>query len=227
MIDNAQNTVPQIPQSIVLGGTTYNVDSTPELKEFLASVAKVEKHKVHTKFAELQKKVEELTVQGIPPSLNIQEIVDALKGSIETVIDTKFTEMQGALKPVIDKTEADAKQAIENYREKLLKDNEGACIPELVKGSTKEELDRTLAESKTIYQQYGLKPASTAPPAPANVPAVPDVPAPQRPTAPPAAPAHPARAFSSQLENVKNLSPEEFAKKRESLLGELQAEVNN
>lgn len=234
-----------IPESITINGVTYAIKDTPELQQFIQEVAKVEKSKLYTQFENLKAQIANLgKVRVTGNSLDVDTIVEKLKGTFVTKED--FQEMlPGVLKevvqPVLTATEQNRKNGLEQYREKLIGENIATCIPELVKGETKEELDASLKESIRIRAAYPtpstaaidpnkhvtdpliqkqaqemvgqpLTPTPQAAPAPTAAPT----------SAPPAAPRRPSPEVSGP-QNVKQMPMNEFEKQREALKQQLEA----
>ena len=234
-----------IPESITLNGVTYTVKDTPELQQFIQEVAKVEKSKLYTQFENLKSQIANLgKVRVTGGNLDVDAIVEKLKGTFVTKED--FQEMlPGVLKevvqPVLTATEQNRKNELEQYREKLISENIATCIPELVKGETKEELDASLKESIRIRAAYptpstaGIDPTKhvTDPliqkqaqemgeqpltPTPQTAP----VPTAAQTPVPPAAPRRPSPEVSGP-QNVKQMPMSEFEKQRETLKQQLEA----
>lgn len=236
-----------IPESITINGVTYTVKDTPELQQFIQEVAKVEKSKLYTQFENLKSQIANLGKVRVTGNLDVDTIVEKLKGTFVTKED--FQEMlPGVLKevvqPVLTATEQNRQDELKQYREKIISENIATCIPELVKGETKEELDASLQESiriRTSYptpstahidltkpvkdplvekqmQEYGEQPQFTPTPrggAPTQQPAAP---APMPPTTP--------RRTSPEVsgpQNVKQMPMSEFEKQREALKQQLEA----
>lgn len=236
-----------IPESITLNGVTYTVKDTPELQQFIQEVAKVEKSKLYTQFENLKSQIANLGKVKVTGNLDVDTIVEKLKGTFVTKED--FQEMlPGVLKevvqPVLTATEQNRQDELRQYREKIISENIATCIPELVKGETKEELDASLKESiriRTSYptpstahidptkpvkdpliekqmQEYGGQPQFT--PTPRGAAPV------QQPAAPaPVPPATPRRTSPevSGPQNVKQMPMNEFEKQREVLRQQLEA----
>lgn len=235
-----------IPESITIGGVTYAVKDTPELQQFIQEVAKVEKSKLYTQFENLKSQIANLgRVRPVGSSLDVDTIVEKLKGTFVTKED--FQEMlPGVLKevvqPVLTATEQNRKNELEQYREKIISENIATCIPELVKGETKEELDASLKESIRIRTAYPTP--STAAIDPTKHVTDPliqkqfeemrsqptQTPTPQTaPTStaastsmPPAAPRRPSPEVSGP-QNVKQMPMSEFEKQRDALKQQLEA----
>ena len=234
-----------IPESITINGVTYAIKDTPELQQFIQEVAKVEKSKLYTQFENLKAQIANLgKVRVTGNSLDVDTIVEKLKGTFVTKED--FQEMlPGVLKevvqPVLTATEQNRKNELEQYREKLIGENIATCIPELVKGETKEELDASLQESIRLRASYPTPSTahidSTKPvtdpliqkqaqemggrpltPTPQAAPAPTAAPTPL----PPAAPRRPSPEVSGP-QNVKQMPMNEFEKQREALKQQLEA----
>lgn len=234
-----------IPESITINGVTYTVKDTPELQQFIQEVAKVEKSKLYTQFENLKSQIANLgKVRVTGGNLDVDTIVEKLKGTFVTKED--FQEMlPGVLKevvqPVLTATEQNRKNELEQYREKLISENIATCIPELVKGETKEELDASLQESIRIRAAYptpstaGIDPTKHVidpliqkqaqemggrplTPTPQAAPAPTAAPTP----VPPAAPRRPSPEVSGP-QNVKQMPMSEFEKQRETLRQQLEA----
>lgn len=234
-----------IPESITINGVTYAIKDTPELQQFIQEVAKVEKSKLYTQFENLKAQIANLgRVRVTGNSLDVDTIVEKLKGTFVTKED--FQEMlPGVLKevvqPVLTATEQNRKNELEQYREKLIGENIATCIPELVKGETKEELDASLKESIRIRAAYPTPSTAAIDPNKhvtdpliqkqaqemGGQPLTPTPQAAPAPTAaptplPPAAPRRPSPEVSGP-QNVKQMPMNEFEKQREALKQQLEA----
>ena len=251
---NEEQTV-GIPESITIGGVTYSVKDTPELQSFIQAVSKVEKTKLYSQFEALRTEISNLKgvqVETSPATgaLNIEELLSKLEGKFVTREDLKQNlsdVVKEVVQPVLDATQRNMQNELDAYRQKLITENAGTCIPELVKGNSREELDASLAESIRLRAAYpspvavpgaqgpvkdpllaaqaqqmnnGGTPQNTPTPGVATTPAAP---APQAPQAPmPAVPHRPSPDAGSTTAGVKTMSMEEFAGKRNALLAELQ-----
>ena len=240
-----------IPESITINGVTYSVKDTPELQQFIQNVAKVEKTKLYTQIESLKNQINSLgNVQVVggeqETRVDVDSIVEALKGVFVTKDDFNqqlpqvLTEV---VSPLLSATEQNRKDELTQYREKLIGENMATCIPELVKGNTKEELDASLKESIRLRSAYPTPDALrndqlNNPSSPVKdplleaqrkemeQPAFTPTPQPAVPT--PAAPAIPAVPSRPSPEvnggtNVKQMSMSEFSKRRESLKAELES----
>lgn len=233
-----------IPESITINGVTYTVKDTPELQQFIQEVAKVEKSKLYTQFENLKSQIANLgKVQIDRNNLEVDTIVEKLKGTFVTKED--FQEMlPGVLKevvqPVLTATEQNRQNELAQYRENLISKHIAECIPELVKGDTKEELDASLQESirlRAAYptpstahidptkhitdpliqkqsQEMGASQTQTPTPQTAPTPALPPM--------PPAVPRRTSPEVSGP-QNVRQMPMSEFEKQRDSLREQLEA----
>lgn len=238
-----------IPESITINGVTYTVKETPELQKFIQEVAKVEKSKLYTQFENLKTQIANLgKVQVIGgKDFDTDSLVEKLKGTFVTKEDFKEI-LPGIVKevvqPVLTATEQNRQDELNAYREKLISENIATCIPELVKGETKEELDKSLQESIRIRASYPTPSTASIPSGqhvtdpliqrqaqemgnykPQSIP-TPQASAPiaqpvQMPT-PPAAPRRPSPEVSGPA-NVKQMPMSEFAKQRDNLKAQLEA----
>jgi len=226
-----------IPESITLGGVTYSVKDTPEIQQFIQAVSRVEKTKLYSQMDSLKQQIAQLgNVQIQPNDTQTQALIESLKGIFATKEDMKVS-LEGVVKevvqPLLSRSEEAHKNELAMYREQLIKQNEATCIPDLVKGNTKEELDASLQESIRLRAAY---PAPVGTPTtqavPANPPAAPQqtqtpapqTPAPQQPAIP-TPPPFPQRQMPevTGAPNVKSMSMEEFAKQRENLQHQLES----
>lgn len=147
-----------IPESITIKGVTYSVKDTPELQAFIQEVAKVEKSKLYTQYENLKHQINNLSKVKVEGSgFDIDTMVEKLRGTFVTKEDFKEI-LPGVLKevvqPVLTATEQNRQDELKQYREQLIQANLDTCIPELVKGETKEELDASLQESIRIRTSY-------------------------------------------------------------------------
>lgn len=244
-----QNT-PSIPESITINGVTYLVKETPELQQFIQSVAKVEKSKLYSQMENLKTQIQNLGNVEITPEhkteFDVNALVEQLKGTFVTADSLKETlsnTIKEVVQPVLDATHRSEQNELATYREKLINENAATCIPELVKGNTKEELDAALKESirlRSAYpapgtqtpqyngdpnlqkqaeqQQFKAQPTPTPAATPAPQPQNPN-PTPQAP----AAPRFPAPDASQQGSSPRQMSMAEFAKQRDALKANLEA----
>lgn len=246
---NPQNT-PSIPESITINGVTYLVKETPELQQFIQSIAKVEKSKLYSQMEALKTQIQNLGNVEITPDksteFDVNSLVEKLKDTFVTSDSLKETlsnTIKEVVQPVLDATHRNEQNELKEYREKLINENAATCIPELVKGNTKDELDAALKESirlRSAYpapgtqtpqyngdpnlqkqieqQQFQAQPTPTPASTPAPQPQNPN-PAPQAP----AAPRFPAPDAYQQGNSPRQMSMAEFAKQRDALRANLEA----
>lgn len=219
----------ELPVSITLGGVTYTVKDNPELQKFIQEVSKVEKSKLYSKFASLKTELDQLkNVKVFDASEKLHEdFLKELHGTFMTKDDLR-EQLPGILKdvvqPILQATENSRLDELKQYRENLIRQNEGTCIPELVKGDTKEELDKALAESIRLRSNY---PTPVAVPKPERITdpllvaqARQNVPAAPKPEPVPVVPNRPSMDANNGS-NVKNMSMDEFTKNRDNLEAQL------
>lgn len=145
-----------IPESITIGDTVYNVKDTPALQQLIQAVSKVEKTKLYSRYDDLKKQVDNLQNVKVEPS-DTASLLDSLKGVVLTKEDLQeylpkaITEV---VQPLLQATARQNKESLDAYRDKLIKDNLATCIPDLVIGNTKEELDAALAKSIELRAKY-------------------------------------------------------------------------
>ena len=246
---DTKNTV-SIPESITINGVTYVVKDTPELQQFIQTIAKVEKNKLYSQFETLKEQIAKLgnvQVVGGEKEIDIDSIVEKLKGTFVTKEDLSETlkgTVEEVVRPVLQATQKRQEDELQQYRQKLINDNIATCIPELVQGKTKEELDAALKHSIELRASYPTP--STAhidPTKPVHDPLVQEQlnqlngggtptppPATTAPTAapmPPAAPRRPSPEAGEGGSNVKKMSMKEFAEQRGNLLRNLEATFGN
>lgn len=188
---------PVIPVEVPIAGTPVEPPAAPEAPKApetdqIAKARKEEKDKLYPKIKDLEKENTELK------DLNKGLVADVarLKSELEEVKITmadseKATEDLEALKVTL-RQEMDEKLAkrdlehkVDLHREKMLNENAGKLLPELVTGSTIEEIDQAVEKSKTRYGEIvtAIQTGTTPPPAP-PLPPTPQPPAPGSPEIP-------------------------------------------
>lgn len=240
-----------IPESVTINGVTYAVKDTPELQKFIQEVAKVEKSKLYTQFENLKSQIANLGKVQITndKAFDVNTIVEELKSTFVTKED--FKEMlpgivKEVVQPVLTATEQSRQNELKQYRENLIRENLSTCIPELVKGETKEELDQSLKESirlrasyptpstanvdptkhvtdpliKSQMQEFTKDSAPYSPPQSSAAPqSVKDT---DTSSAPPSAPRRPSPEVTGPS-NVKQMPMSEFTRQRDNLRAQLEA----
>lgn len=157
---NGEKNAASIPESITINGVTYSVRETPELQDFISKVASVEKAKLYTQFETLKTQISQLAnVKVESPASSAPLDADKLKAELkEDLLKELLPALEGVVtkvvQPVLSATAATKEAEIQQYRDKLISENEAICIPELVKGGTKEELESALKESVRIRSLY-------------------------------------------------------------------------
>lgn len=236
----------KIPESITINGVTYTVKDTPELQQFIQEVSKVEKSKLYTQFESLKAQIANLGNVKVTDdnTTNVDTIVEKLKGTFVTKEDLKEV-LPGVLKevvqPVLAATEQNRKNELAQYRDKIISEHIAECIPDLVKGETKEELDAALKESIRLRAAYPTPSTAGIQNRPVKDPLIqkqmnemagneqtptpqtqPFQAASQQPPIPPAAPRRPSPEASGP-QNIKKMPMSEFEKQRDALKQQLEA----
>lgn len=147
--------------------------------------------------------------------------------AVSELISKAFTDnLPGLLKqsidPFVKKLEATTQEQVADYRERRLRELNDSVIPELIKGSSKEEIEESIVNAIAVRQRYATPAEPITPqvvqqttPA-ARVPATPAPPVPAKVEGNPPIP--------TAGEDIKNMSAEEFAKNRVALLSKLSKE---
>lgn len=242
MDEKKEETKVSIPESITLGGVTYYVKDTPELRQFIQDVAKVEKAKLYSQFENLKAQISNLGKVNIvgKEQFDIDRVVEKMKGVFVTKEDLMSTLpniIKEVVQPVLTATEENRKNELHEYREKLIKENIATCIPDLVRGETKEELDNSLKESIRLREAYPSPSSAGVDNKPVTDPLVqkqlkeleatmgkePPTPQPQKQTSqvPPLAPRRQSPEATGVQSNVRQMSMAEFAQNRDALKAQL------
>lgn len=137
----------KLPESVKIGDSVYVLADTPELLQLVQTVSSIEKTKLYSKYEAMQKELAELK-QLTPPS-DISSIKEELIAAVTEKVDSMFS-------PIREQLGRQSTNFLEEYRKKLISENAEKCIPEMVKGDTKEELDASLAHSIEIRKKYSL-----------------------------------------------------------------------
>jgi hypothetical protein len=149
MADNNTNPKPdlKLPEEVIINGVTMKLSETPELMGLVSTIAKIEKSKLYSKIASLEQGLNELKKVEVSPNPVPTNFKAELLGEIKEMIESQ-------IKPLLDKTTSIENRSVDEYRQQLLRENDGKCIPELVKGNTKDELDVALAQSIELRSKY-------------------------------------------------------------------------
>jgi hypothetical protein len=156
-----QTTGPQrvtIPRTINIGGQEFSVADTPELNSLVSLIrqdaAAIEKGKLYPAFEKLQRDYQTLaTAEIINPSKgNAGE--EVILATAEAKLDQLFKAFTDKLEPLLSANARNEEASLEAYKSKLLQENLGKVIPELVVGTTREEIDASLESSKSLCAKY-------------------------------------------------------------------------
>lgn len=232
---------PQVPATIKIGDLEYSVSATPEIQELINAVrtetAKTEKAKLYSKIAALQEQAKALSsieLPAQPPQGPSAIDIDQIKGVFEQLLDERLT-------PILKSQKRNEEMSINEYRNKLITENQTTCIPELVVGNSREELDAALEKSKeTLTRALAANGVVPGVQLPTTTPVIdkgksPDyeanrpientpktTPAPVTVVTPPAGNPPPSNLTRT---DIKNMSASEFAANRDALFKEVQALV--
>ena len=251
MVEQNNNQNVSIPKSVTLGGVTYNVGETPELQSLIQAVSSVEKSKLYSKFENLRKQIEELQnvqiVDDKQKNTDVKSLAEQIKNDIKAeLLPSIKEEIQSVVQPLLNSANEAKEKELNDYREKLINENLATCIPELVKGNTKQELDEALKKSIELRAKY---PSANVPPANNNHIVDPNLQKQAqnaefraesptnpifanngnhaqsvKPTAPTIPPVVQQPDANYSQPSAKQMSMKEFSSKRDSLLSQLQAE---
>lgn len=226
-----------LPESITLNGVVYPVKDYPELQQFIQQVSKVEKTKLYSQFESLRNQIESLSRVKITDNLSVDSIVEKLKETFvtrETLQEMLPATLKEVVQPLLMASEQTRQDELSAYRQKLITENAATCIPDLVVGNSKEELDAALQKSIELRSKY---------PSPSSVANMghhvvdPNIekqfaeqgdytptPLPAQPAAPtiPAAPRRPSPDAGAPT-NIKGMNLQEFERNREQLHAQLQS----
>jgi hypothetical protein len=158
---------PKMPEVLSFNGQTYRISDHQELKDFVGEVTKhiavTEKTKLYAQLESLREKLATLEVEaktGVAIDYNkIQEMISTQLKEQLAVNETNIAnKVHNLLAPVVESVKTQNTESLEQFKLKLLNDNKGQCMPELVVGDTKEELIATMEKSKKLYADYAGKP---------------------------------------------------------------------
>jgi len=240
----------KLPEVLVLAGATYRISENPELQAFVDSIVKhtatTEKSKLYGQINSFKERVEGLEKAALIASQNapsidygkIEEMINAKLSATEAVLATKFTDL---MKPIAQHVETQVTEDVNAYKNRLITENTGKCMVELIQGNTKAELDSTLANALELAKKYPVSPPVITVNQPATTPAATTTPATTQPvtqaapattntTATPVAdmpvpPANPVVTTKS-TPDLKAMTDKDFAKNRENLLADITAQLN-
>lgn len=136
----------RLPDSITIGENTFVIKDTPELLSLISKIAQNEKSKLYSQIENLKDALAKLDNVNVEPA-----DFSGIKKELMDAMTSKITEI---IQPLIEKTRIIETNSIEEYRNKLINDNKDICIPEMVEGKTKEELDAALQRSIEVRKRY-------------------------------------------------------------------------
>lgn len=160
-------------------------------------------------FDDLSKKVTDFTAPTppttpeTPTTLGAEEIAKLVA---ETVNKT--------IQPLMEAQQSLQAESVQQYRERVIATEGDAIIPELIVGSTKEEIDGSVANARLVRTRFNTPvptpptPTPETPPTPSPVP-----PSPTTPT--------PTPAPNTLLDTVKDMGQSEYESKRAVILEQL------
>jgi hypothetical protein len=219
---------------------TANKEFTDAIKAAKAEASKSEKDKLYKQLEESKLKIQTLeqslktssepvtaqnpasiteNTQTNTPTNQITEnrIAELIAQGINKAFSEKLPE---ALKPLNEALIKTQQETLSEYRERRIKELGSEYSPFIeagfIKGSSKEEVEATIKSAQVALD--GLRPIATPPPVQPQVTPIPGT-TPINTTPPPMPPVTTALPpVESVLERVKNMSPEEYRKNRETIL---------
>jgi hypothetical protein len=169
--------------------------------------------------------------------LNKAQMAGISPQQFQEMMDKKFNEtlpnmIQEAVKPLMEAQQNLSQQTVESYKETRLKELGDTVIPEMITGSSKEEIEQSIQNSVAVRTRYNTQNAPQQVP-PTHTPQVAQqqyvaptpTPAPQIPqpnAVPPAqTPITQTPPQASLVDNVKAMSSDDYAKHRAQMMSEL------
>lgn len=244
MSTSTEKKIAAIPESVTLNGVTYLVKDTPELQTLIQEISKVERSKVYSQMDGIKAQLNQLSQAEVSSTpLDTTSIVNELRKTFVTSDDLKAQlkeTVTEVITPLLSATRETREATLADYRNSLIEKNLAVCIPDLVVGNTKEELDSALARSIKLRAAYPppskqehtvdpliAKQAQEMKGVPPTTPEVPRSAQPAQPVQPieqpmPEVPKIPSLDSSTETNTVKKLSLQEFAKQRDALKAELE-----
>lgn len=232
-------------EKITIKGEDVKISEIPELQAYISTIKaeahKAEKEKLYTKINELQNSIKQLEATPIintpqqpqsqtAPQVDITSIISGITEAILPKLEASFdVKLREALGPMTKETQFLKESNLNNYRLKLIEENQGKCIAEYVVGNSKEELDDALAKSMELFEKYLPKKAvdpiipatEKVVEAPIEVPKVTE----ETPKETPKIVEPPKRQVvsSPEVSDIKGLTPEQFKKNREALRDDIKS----
>lgn len=172
-----------------------------DVKDFLKKVRQQEKNKLYEVMKKKDAKIEELT-QTVATLENT--IKTYKEGNDTTIADLKL-EVDALKEKVSVAEKAKAEKDLELYRTKAIqavRDSGSDLVDELVVGNTEEEIDSSIERAKAKFEEIYAKATSKKE---------------TKPVPKPVAPVQDTGARKLTMEEIANMSPQEYAKHREQI----------
>lgn len=205
---------------IEIDGKSVDLSTIPAFQTMIAKInaqaAQQEKSKVQSQIEKLKKGIETLSKVEIkeenPSTFDPATFKTEMLGEVRTLFEQMIS-------PVLQSATNAEAYTIEAYRNKLIQENQDKCIPELVVGKTREELDAALTASIQVFEKYAAKNGNPQTPVTTNATSNPQTTAPVVPTEEPIViPEVPATPpVNLDVPDIKSMTPAEYAKRREEL----------
>jgi hypothetical protein len=150
-------------------------------------------------------------------TLSEERVAELIAQGITKAFSEKLPE---ALKPINEALIKTQQETLSEFRERRIKELGSEYTPFIeagfIKGSSKEEVEASIKSAKVALE--GIMPTPTPPPVQSQVTPIPGT-TPISVTPPPAPPVTTSLPpVNSVLESVKNMTPEEYRRNRESIL---------
>ena len=165
------------------GTTTFDASKDPVFQTFLEKFKLTQTELAHLKQtqetdaatkSEKEKDTEvtkkETQNKKITHQTDNMEIADKFltEAALESYLAKSFNThvpklLEKQLKPLFDSVTELKSEGVAQYKARLLKENSDNIIPEMLKGSTKAELDAALVEAKAVHLKYFKKEDNKAP----------------------------------------------------------------
>jgi hypothetical protein len=245
---------------LMINGVEVDTDTHPELAQWqrnvVAEAHKTEKDKLYTTIDELKKEVKLLkdapvvttptptstTNNNQQPAIDVKQLVSDVTESVVARINPAIKQLHELVEPLKNDSEFMKQASIADYRNKLIFDNQEACIPALVVGNTKAELDEALEKSKaefirikglvnktpvipevpvvdprTLPQNTAQNTTTSQTTTPAKTEVTETTTTPVTTTTIPAPSTIPATDANAEIPDMKNMSQKEFEERKEEL----------
>ena len=249
-----------IPKTITLGEQEYSVMETAELKNLVTTSQEVIRKQQYQKITDLTTKNTTLTAE-LETLRNMAEITGSNQSPMKansgnsqnavsqnqptpveqqgsqqnmndsSVIDFLKTNVLPAVNEVKARLEKVEQDQVTEYLQKRLAEEGDNVIPELVKGNSKEEIETSIAQSKTIVSRYKtttpVTPQSEGQTQPAPVTPAAQAANPQtNPVVIPAAQPRHLQPDQNEGVDISKLSNDDYAKHRDKLQADMRNKYN-